>query len=120
MQSGHGWAPPADVEALVTCVSAIRALLKEHPELARTPEAAAALAAGTAIDAPKNSATSKSMMIGRFLESLELLRAMSSSSVESTPLDEIRSRRDRKLGRAGATDRVDAAGEVSSRSGGSP
>ncbi len=118
MQSGHRWAPQADVEVLVTCVSSIKVLLKEHPELAKTPEAAAALAAGEAIDAPKNSATSKSMMIGRFLESLELLRGMASSSVESTPLDEIRDRRDRKLGRAGAKDRVDAAGGSSSRSGG--
>ncbi len=99
---------------MVTCVSSIKALLKEHPELAHTPEAAAALAAGEAIDAPKNSATSKSMMIGRFLESLELLRAMAGQSVELSPLDEIKHRRDRKLGRAGAKDRVASARKASS------
>ncbi len=114
MQSSNCWSSSADVESLVTCVSSIKELLKEHPELGKTPEAAAALAAGEAIDAPNNSATSKSMMIGRFLESLELLRAMSSTSGESTPLDEIRDRRDRKLGRAGAKNRMDATGKSSS------
>jgi hypothetical protein len=115
VQSCDCWPESADVEALVNgCVPAVEAFLEDHPEVADTPEAAAALAAGAVIDSPLNSATSKSMMIGRFLDSLELLRAMSPDRQAVSPLDEIKRRRDGKLGRAKSKNRVDPAGEASS------
>lgn len=114
MQSRDGWPSAQDFEGLVTCVSSVKAFLKAHPEVAVTPEAAAALAAAELIDSPKNSATSKSMLIGRLLDSLEILRLMSPDAQAVSPLDEIKSRRDRKLGHSDAKSRVDSAGKASS------
>ena len=114
MQSGDVWASASDFEGLVTCVSSVEAFLKEHPDVAETPEAAAALAAAELIDEPHNSATSKSMLLGRFLDSLEVLRLMSPDVLAVSPLDEIKSRRDRKLGRSKSKGGVGSAGGSSS------
>lgn len=115
MQSRHQWSAPANVEVMVkSCVEAVEAFLGAHPEVAATPEAAAAWASGREIDDPGNSATSKSMMVGRFLDALEVLRVMANDDVEVSPLDEIKRRRDAKLGRPDAKNRGRSTGEAAS------
>jgi len=97
-----------------SCVEAVEAFISSHPEVADTPEAAAAWASAREIDNPANSATSKSMMVGRFLDALEVLRVMANDDVEVSPLDEIKKRRDRKLGSPNTQDRSRSAGEAAS------
>ena len=92
-----------------SCVEAVEAFVADHPDIADTPEAAAAAAAAREIDAPGNSATSKSMMVGQLLRSLEVLRAMAPEKAEVSPLDEIRQRREAKLRGSNTKNRVDTA-----------
>jgi hypothetical protein len=77
---------------VVSCEEAVEKFVETHPEVDGTPEAAAAMAAARAIDDPGNSATSKSMMVGRFLDALELMRAMAPEKPEESELDRIRTR----------------------------
>jgi len=115
VQPGDRWQAPAYVEVVVkSCVEAVEAFISSHPEVADTPEAAAAWASAREIDDPANSATSKSMMVGRFLDALEVLRIMANDEVEVSVLDEIKSRRDRKLRGSGAQGRVGSQGEATS------
>jgi hypothetical protein len=86
------------LSALKNCVDTLAAFFEARPELTETPEAAAAMAAAIELDDPTNSATSKSMMVGRFLDALELLRAMSPDAPEESELDRIRQRREERLG----------------------
>ena len=92
-----------------SCVEAVEAFIESHPDVEDTPEAAAAFAAAREIDSAGNSATSKSMLLGQFLRSLEILRAMAPEKAEVSPLDEIRQRREAKLRGSNAKNRVDAA-----------
>ena len=97
-----------------TCVEAAELFISDHPDVENTPEAAALFASAREIDAPSNSATSKSLLVGRFLETLEVLRRMTPEKVEVSPLDEIKQRREAKLRGAKASDRVGSAGKSSS------
>lgn len=97
-----------------SCVEAVESFVSDHPDVENTPEVAAALAAAREIDAPGNSATSKSMMVGQFLRALEILRAMAPEKAEVSPLDEIKQRREAKLRGSNTTNRVDSAGRASS------
>lgn len=85
---------------MAATVDATEAFLRENPAVASSPEAALALAAAAAIDDLGSSTTSRSMVMGRYLEALSALRAMVPEKREVTVLDEIRARRDAKLGRA--------------------
>ena len=80
-----------------SCVEAAEEFIADRPDVENTPEAAALVAAAREIDAPGNSATSKSMMVGRFLETIEVLRRISPEKAEVSPLDEIKQRREAKL-----------------------
>lgn len=85
---------------------AVERFVAEHPVIAGSPEAAAALAAAEAIDSARSARLSgaamqgEASMMGRLLDALELLREMAPDAAEVSPLDEIRARRDKKLGRA--------------------
>jgi hypothetical protein len=97
-----------------SCVEAAETFISAHPEAESTPEAAALFAAARLIDDPGNSATSKSLLMGRFLETLAVLRRMTPEKAEVSPLDEIKQRREAKLRGTDATDRVGSAGKSSS------
>jgi hypothetical protein len=93
-----------------SCVEALEAFVLAHPDVADTPELAAALAAARAIDDPRNSTTPKSMMITQFLRAIEVLRLLAPEKAEVSPLDEIKQRREGKLRRSDAKDRVETSG----------
>ena len=85
---------------------AVQRFIDSHPVIDGSPEAAAALAAAEAIDSARSSRSSgaamqgEASMMGRLLDTLERLRSMAPDAAEVSPLDEIRARRDAKLGRA--------------------
>ena len=93
-----------------SCSEAVEAFIEAHPDVADTPEAAAAMASAREIDSVSNSATSKSMMVAQFLRSVELLRSMTPEKVEVSPLDEIKQRRESKLRGSNAANRVESSG----------
>ena len=97
-----------------TCVEAAELFISGHPDVEDTPEAAALFASAREIDAPGNSATSKSLLLGRFLETIEALRRMTPEKAEVSPLDEIKQRREAKLRGSKPADRVGSAGKSSS------
>lgn len=98
MQSGH-FGPGEAAGMVRDAVSAlIERLGKLEPTLPFSPEAALALALAERIDDESNSATSVSMNAGRLLDTLASVRALAPDEVKESPLDEIRARRDRKLG----------------------
>ena len=90
----------------MTCVANVSAWLAEHPDAARSPEAAAALSAAEHIDASSSGRVSgaglqgASSMMRVYLDALERLRELSPDRPAVSPLDEIRARRDRKRGAA--------------------
>jgi hypothetical protein len=117
VQPKHFWPAEADFEAVVTmksCVEAAESFISAHPDVEDTPEAAALFASAREIDSPSNSATSKSLLVGRFLETLDVLRRMAPEKAEVSPLDEIKQRREAKLRGSNAEDRVGSSGRSSS------
>lgn len=76
----------ADVEALGSLPSGSQALVATALSLARELDG-------------RNSATSKSMCARALVETLNLLRDLAPSQAVSSPLDEIRARRDARLAR---------------------
>lgn len=92
---------------------AVEKLLAEldgrEPGLSGSPEAALALSLAERIDDPKNKATAASMAAGRLIETLAALRGLAPARLKETPLDEIRARRDRAVGKPAAADPVPAA-----------
>ena len=97
-----------------SCVEAAELFISDHPDVEDTPEAAALFASAREIDDPGNSATSKSLLVGRFLDTLEVLRLMTPEKAEVSPLDEIKQRREAKLRGSKPAGRVDSAGKASS------
>lgn len=88
-------------------VEAVEKFLVENPESSGSPEAALALAAARAIDDERASVTSRSMVMGRYLDAMAVLRAMAPEKRQESVLDEIRARRDAR--RAAAEGGVGAA-----------
>lgn len=82
---------------------AVLSYLERLPgDVSGAPEAALALALAELVDDQGSSATSKSMNAGRMLDALERVRALAPEKAEVSPLDEIRARRDKRLGKSGA------------------
>lgn len=77
-------------------------IAKRAPNVASSALAMSALALAAELDAAGNSATSKSMCAKTLLETLDRLRELAPAARGVSPLDEIRARRDAKLGRAAA------------------
>lgn len=110
MQQGDGCAQGGaapDVEGVVTGRRSVRAsvereLKEELPaRLAKSAIAATALAMAREIDAPANSATSKSLCAARLVEAMDRLHALAAEERQAgSRLDEIAKRREERLGRA--------------------
>lgn len=66
------------------------------PELADSTLAATALKLAAEIDAPGNSATSKSMCAARLLETMDRLRELAPPEVAGDKLDDLTKRREKK------------------------
>jgi hypothetical protein len=88
---------------MVNCVESVQALIDSRPGSELMPEAAAALAAGRAIDLAASERLSGaaqqgvSSMVGRYLEAVAALRALAPEGKRESRLDEIRARRDAKV-----------------------
>lgn len=101
---------------MASCVESLEAFLAANPVAAGTPEAAAAVAAAEAIDSARAARLSgaamqgEAAMVGRFIELVGSLRALVPVKRESSPLDELRARRDEKLRGSSAPDRVGSSG----------
>jgi hypothetical protein len=95
----------ANVESLVSARKgpvqrATEADLKKLPkDLAGSAVAAAAVAMAREIDAPDNSATSKSMCAARLVDAMDQLHGEVKERPEPTKLDEIAKRREQRLAR---------------------
>ena len=91
----------ADVEGVVmaSCVEAVEEFLVANPSVAKTPEAAAALAAAEAIDGARAERLSGaaqqgvSSMVGRFAELIGTLRMLAPPVRAEDRLDELAQRR---------------------------
>lgn len=92
-----------DMSAVAAVQRDLAEIAKRDRQLAESSLAASALAMARELDDGRNSATSKSMCARALAEVIRELRGLAPEKHESTPLDEIRARRDAKLARASRT-----------------
>lgn len=80
----------------------IERLAAGNEDIAEGALAASALELASQLDDPGNSATSKSMCAKVLLETLDKIRALAPPKVERDVVDELSSRRARRIGRKSA------------------